>query len=629
MNGSNRPIAAALAGAWLATTAAAQQPNSAPVTLVPAPVAASAPGDLAPGDLAPGDSAPRSIEVGQLPELSIDRIGLTDTVTEMLPDSMWANSDPEFVKSALARLPRKLDSIALRTLALRLLLPPALTPMVPNAGALPPSSETADAEVPAAAPPEDPWLFHARVDALARLGDWTDAVRLINLLPSDKINGALKKTEVDGMIVDGKIDAACTEAQAQLNASPDLHWQKVQVLCQFHTKQDAAAQLGLSLLQEQGIDDPAFFWAAELLQGSRPLTPNGVQKLEPVVLGLLRLAQRAVPDTVLRDGDPTALRFAALMESSSAGTPDEKLTESEKADRARLLQGARVVLAERALALGSLAPDDVAKLYLAVDFSTDVKPPQLTQVAADDPRGRAFMFQLAQAQTVPTARAEVMARAIDLARADRGAKGPSLAVVAQVYSPFITELAPTPDLIWFSGHAVRALTATGAAEAARPWIDLVGQMARTNIEAAEILDSLWPLLHLGGGTTAASSQDLRAWQATQAATGALAQREVLLNLLEAVGDPVTASDWLPVLVGGAKPIDDPHPAVGVWNGLAEAARSARSGDTVTLALIAAGDRGLGQVSPLTLARIIQSLMVAGRALDARALAVEAALAAGL
>lgn len=615
MIGFNRP-ALTLYGVLAASAALAQTaPPAGPVTLVPPPGAATTAAPAA------------TIEVGSLAELGLDRVGLADVVREPLAEDMWANSDPEFVKSALTRLPRKIDSIALRTLALRLLLPPSLTPQSPVA--LAPAMADPAAEPIAASPSiEDPWLFRGRVEALARMGDWTDAARLIDLAPRDKIDPALRKLRVDAMIVAGEIDNACTEAQAQLSTSADSHWQKVQVFCQFNAKQTSAAQLGLSLLREQGDEDPAFFWAAELLQGERPLTPSGVQRLEPVVLGMLRLAQRPVPDPVLREADPTALRFAALMEPAAA-TDGEKMTESERADRLRLLQGARLILAERALSLGSLAAEDVARLYLAVDFSGEVQPPQLTQVAADDPRGRAFMYQLAKAQTVPTARAEVIARAVDLARADRGSKGPMLQTVALTYAGLMAEIGPSPDLIWFAGHAVRLLAAAGQTDAAQPWAELVEQMSRTNIEAGEIADSLWPVRHLNAGPVPASSQDLRAWQATQPVTGALGQREVLLNALEAVGEPVTATDWLPILVAGSRPVSDPHPTVAVWNGLGEAARSGRSGDTVALALIAAGDQGLDKLSPLTQARIIQSLMVSGRAVDARALAVEAVLAAGL
>lgn len=614
MTGFSKAKVALLAFMSAGAAYAQSAPPAGPVTLVP-PTAA-----------APSAAPSGAIEIGALAELGLDRVGLADIVSEPLAEDVWSASDPEFVKSALARLPRKLDSIALRTLALRLLLPPSLTPRAPESVAI--SLEPADAAAPEIQPVGDPWLFRARIEALARLGDWTDAARLIDLAPRDKIDPALRRLRVDAMLVAGEIDNACTETQAELSSAPDSHWQKLQVFCQFHAKQTSAAQLGLSLLREQGDEDPAFFWAADLLQGERPLTPNGVQRLDPVVLAMLRLANRAVPDAVLRDGDPTALRFAALMEPQPP-TDEEKLTESERADRIRLLQGARIVLAERALALGALAAEDVAKLYLAVDFSGEVKPPQLTQVTADDPRGRAFMYQLARAQTVPTARAEVIARAVDLARADRGAKGPTLQTVALSYADLLAEIAPMPDLIWFAGHALRLSTAAGQGAAARPWIELVEQMSRTNIEAGEIADSLWPVRHLSGGLTPATPQDLRAWQATQPVSGALGQREVVLNTLEALGEPVSAADWLPVLVAGSRAVSDPHPSVAVWNGLAEAARNGRAGDAVALALIAAGDQGLDKLSPLTQARMIQSLMVAGRTTDARALAVEAVLAAGL
>jgi hypothetical protein len=579
-------------------------------------------------ETAPSTPTASGITKGALEELGADRIGLLDESSGALPDTMWDGSDPIFVRALLPRLPRKMNSLAMRRLAHGMLLPQSRQPQA----ASDPFAVETDSAAPgeAVAPAETAaWLLEARVVALAAMGDWTNVAALLELVPVDRMTAVLEKIKVDAMLATDKTGAACTEAQAALARAAAEHWQKLQVFCQFNANQTSAAQLGLSLLREQGVDAPAFFWAADLIQGNRPLTPNGLQRLAPLELAMLRKAGRPFPDAVVRDGDPTMLRVLAQMPPPAV--EDEKLNDAEKKDRARLMQEARIVVAERAVAAGSLDPEDLRALYLALDLSQDAQPPQLAQATADSVRARAHMYQLAKAQTVPAARAEVIARAVDLARADRGDKGPDLVVVSRVYAPLLAELAPAPDLIWFSGHAARALLAAGLTDQAAAWVDLARQMARTSIEAAEIADGLWALEHLGalGASSDVTPQAIRSWQATVPAPAAIVSRERLLNLLAALGDPIPAAEWLPVISAPTKPIDAVHPPAHIWQGLALAARDARLGDTVALALVALGEEGPHRSSPLTLHRVIESLIVAGRDGEARALALEAALVQGL
>ncbi|MSO96832.1 MAG: hypothetical protein EXR11_01235 [Rhodospirillaceae bacterium] len=617
-----------LGGAALLLTAPAwgqaAPPRAAPLTLMPP--AAQAP-VAAPASVTPG------ITVGTLDEVGTDRIGLIDESSGALPGTMWQDSDPVFVRSILPQIPRKMPSLAMRKLAQRLLLPQAKQPEAKSdpfaLDVTPTAAEPPTGEAQTAAAQQSAWLLEARLNALAAMGDWNSVAALLELVPQDRVSEAMARLKVDGLLVEGKTDAACTEAQAALARQPDTHWQKLLVFCQFATKQTSAAQLGLSLLREQGVEDPAFFWAAELLQGNRPLTPNGLQRIAPLELAMLRATGRAFPDAVVRDGDPTMLRV--LAEMPLPAIEDEKLTEAEKKDRARLMQDSRIVTAERAAAMGALDPEVVRTLYVALDLSQDTQPVQLAQATADNVRARAYMFQIAKAQTVPTARAEVMAKAIDLARADKGEKGPDLVTVARIYAPFLSELTPSPDLIWFAGHAARGLLAAGARDAALPWFELTRQMSRTSIEAAGIADGLWAVEHMAekGSRGNITPQNIRAWQATIPAAGAIAPRERLLNLLMSLGDPISATDWLPVVTAPVKHAAMTPLSSHLWHALSLAARDANLGDTVALALVALGDDGPTGASPLTLNKVIESLMIVGREDDARALAAEAALVLGL
>ncbi len=71
----------------------------------------------------------------------------------------------------------------------------------------------------------------------------------------------------------------------------------------------------------------------------------------------------------------------------------------------------------------------------------------------------------------------------------------------------------------------------------------------------------------------------------------------------------------------------PRPAL--WFRLEEAARGARKGETVLLSLLALGDGGPAQADPIVLRRVLRALGAVGLEASARALAVEAAVAAGL
>ncbi|MCB2107521.1 MAG: hypothetical protein KDE14_07465, partial [Rhodobacteraceae bacterium] len=384
-----------------------EPPPPAPVVLVP-----SASGG---NSQAGGFSDPTAIAVDNLRDLGIDRIGLMDEFSGGLPASMWAASDPDFVRFALANLPTRVHARAMRTLSRRLLLPGAAPPTrqdyFSTAGSmfgatplpvLPAGSDsTVDGET-ATDESSANWLFEARLDALTAQGAWSDAVALVTLVPVDRQSEKYFKVRADTALVDGNVDAACTEASAGLARTADPYWQKLQVFCQFSAGQNSAAQLGLTLLREQAVQDDEFYWAAELLQGNRPLTPNGLRTLAPLPLAMLKFAGRPLPDGVLRYGDPTALRVAAQMKP--AEPDDEKLTDEERAARMKSALEAQIVLAERAIEVGSLDPQVLRDLYAAVDFSQDPEPPQLTQITPGNVRGRAFIYQLAASQTVPTAR---------------------------------------------------------------------------------------------------------------------------------------------------------------------------------------------------------------------------------
>lgn len=632
------PAALAAAAALLFGVQAFAQ--NAPVSLLPsqsaapdaaAPDAAApappVPDDAIPSDAIPSDAASEpAISSSALEAPSIDRIGLIDAASGGFSADMWRGTDLELLRRILPQLPRRMDSLAQRRLARALLLS-AAAPPASSAPAAPPVVGV-DGAAPVAPAPPSQWLLETRLIGLAAIGNWNDALALMDLVPADQMTEGLRKLRADGYLITGRTNDACGEAQAALSSSGDPYWQKIQVFCNFANNQASAASLGLSVLREQGIQDPLFFWAVDLLNGNRRLSPPNLGRPEPVHLMMLAKAGGPVPDALIQGGDPTTLAVVAGI--APVEDKADKTPAAQKAERRKLAEESRVMVAERAVAAGTLQAENLRLLYRQTNVK-DEPPPALATITVATVRERVHLFQTALAQNVPAARAEVIARAIDLTRADRGRQGPDLITVGQIYAPLIKEISPSPDLVWFSGAAARALIAAGELDAGREWLGLARSMARTSIEAGQIADGLWPIDRLltEGAPDRLPPQALQAWRATAREDVRAQQQGLLLNVLTAVGEPITSADWLTAM-------DDPAPAATmtvtpprIVNGLNLARQGKRVGETAVFALLALGEDGPSSVEPAAMQDVIAALIAVGRERDARTLAVEALLVEGL
>jgi hypothetical protein len=138
-------------------------------------------------------------------------------------------------------------------------------------------------------------------------------------------------------------------------------------------------------------------------------------------------------------------------------------------------------------------------------------------------------------------------------------------------------------------------------------------------------------MHLAGQLEegAWSPQDLVSWwDAIKDHEGAREQATLLFSLLDALGATVPAELWADLLEGPQRAtVALPRPAV--WFRLESAAAEGRTGETVLLALLALGEGGPAQSDPLTLHHVLANLDAINLTAEARALAIEAALAASL
>ena len=251
-----------------------------------------------PRDAPPSDTTRSGIAVGILAAPSPDAMGLIDARGGGFPDTMWQGSQSDTALHLIAQLPHRYVVLSARRLARRFLL-----------SAAPPPPDRAGTAAAGNAPGGA--LLQAQIAALAAMGDWTDALALIDLVPR-RTSGRRRcymRTRIDGLLIEDKIDNARRGAGLALSEKPDAYWQKIQVLCQFAADHGAAAGLTLDLLREQGNEDHGFLWAVEEIQGTIAPPPSdliGADGAVPALtLALLRRSWRGdLPSPLAESDDP-------------------------------------------------------------------------------------------------------------------------------------------------------------------------------------------------------------------------------------------------------------------------------------------------------------------------------------
>ena len=621
-----------------------------------------------------------AIAIRELGEVSSDSLGLIDVMTGGLPVSMWEGTSKELVDLLVPSLPSQVESQATRDLMKRLMLSVArpledatiedvfvdMTAIVPSAiGFVQDEGSTTDAVRTSNQPIQqaDLGILERRVAQLAAMGDWQNVRALVELVPLSAQTENILKIKTDLALIEGGVDSACAEAGERLYASEETYWQKVFAFCQLRDGNVAAAFLTVDLLREQGVEDPVFFWAAEIMAGNRPITPNGIRTLTPLQLAMLRSAGRPFPSQLVRRGDATLLRVLAEAEPLYIAEEDDD--ETIVAERFREALDLRLDAAERAVSLGSLSPEVLRQLYRSEIFEEDLIEEELSElelqidlpspIAEQEPLlpvtdteedtqpefdlddfpvdtvlARARLFKLAEAQAIPTAQAEVISRAIDFARADRGRTGPDVATMGLIYAPLLKDLVPTGDLVWFAGNAARALIAAGELEDGNDWLDLTRTYARTSIEAADVSAAMWPIERQLQPSLINRFTPLRLkrWEETRPSSRLQSDKALILSTLTALGETVTNADWMSLMGREVSQTSD-YPSPHIWNGLDNAANNQRIGETVLMALIALGEEGPAGASPIVLSHVMTTLVRIGLEEEARRFAVEAAIIHGL
>jgi hypothetical protein len=601
-------------------TSLAPATTLAPPALIETPVAAPQTIE-APQSLAPPPSVrarvPLKISVEELEKIDSDSVGTLTEEQGGFGISMWEGTNRSLVEKLLPKLPANSSSRAMRDLMRRLLLsaaksPGSVNPLDHQLASTQPGSVGAALS---AKPEVTGKLLAMRIERLSAMGDVSAVDGLLKVAPNRDSDPALLKNETDVLFFSNDNARACTLVASQIRNVDTSYWQKALIYCQALAGEHDKANLGADLLRETGEKDDVFFGLINSLTGVEKFQIKSLPNPSPLHFSMIRAAKAKLPKDVTSSNNPAVLKIIAT---------------SPNADPAL-----RIDTAERAEAMGALDTDVLRQLYAGVTFTKETLDNALSQASAERTAlSRALLYRKALVERIPTAKAEILREVFKLAR-----EGGLFQSTARVYHHILKDLPATQDLVWFAPEAARALLAAGDGPAAQIWFNVLRTTGIVDEKAAVLRDQLAPLARLTGQMADEdwSTAKLDSWWKAETATSeekpadievAHTRATLLFNILEAMGDPVPVRRW-EALLDGPPQSSTVMPQSALWRMLNQAADEVKPAETVLLSMLALGQSGPTQVNPIVLRQVVMSLRLVGLGPEARALALEAAVAAGL
>jgi len=568
------------------------------------------------------------ITVNRLEAVDPDAIGLIGEDQGGFPLTLWRGAQWSVVSGLMPRMPAGLGSPALRDMARRLLVSRASVPV---------------------GKPLDASLVALRIERLLAMGDVGNALALLKIAPDERRDEALARTRIEALFFDSNNADAC---KAVLNAIRDysgLYWLQAQAFCLALSGSHARASLIADLLRERENEiEKVFFAAIDALAGAKGGESPALTAPSALHLSMMRAAGFRFPAEIVQTAQASVLRVVALAPNAALDI--------------------RLIAAEKAHRIGALTDDEIMRFYMSIPFSkAELSGPISAAEESWAPRTRALLVRAAAVQSVALAKAEVLRRAWQL-----GQERDGYAEIAGTSVPVVAGIEPAAELLWFAKDAARVLFAAGRSARALAWYQIAAADSQRIEEARDAEAVLWPLAVLADpitdtrqntdgensdgagnivvrpvGTNAVpvDAARLQTWfDARQAdaqpdnqpdnqadAQAVSRQAAAFYTLLEATGRSVPDALWQSLLdrpftgdAGGGAGLN------AVWTHSLEAASTdARLGETVLLATVGAGDAGDKSLSLADAARMIVALRRVGLEAEARRLAVETAMAAGL
>lgn len=570
------------------------------------------------------------ITVNRLETVDPDAIGLIGIDQGGFPLTLWQGAEWSVVRALMPRMPAGLGSATLRDMARRLLVSQASVPV---------------------GKPLDASFVALRIDRLLAMGDIGNALALLKIAPNERRDEALARTRIEALYFENNNADACTAVQNAVRDYSGLYWSQAQAFCLALSGAHARAALIADLLRERESEiEKVFFAAIDALAGVAVSESPVLKTPSALHLSMMRAAGFRFPAEIVQTAQAAVLRAVALAPNAALDV--------------------RLVAAEKAHRIGALGDDEILRLYSSIPFSkAELSGPISAAEESWTPRTRALLIRAAAAHSVALAKAEVLRRAWELGKERDG-----YAEISGTSVPVVAGIEPAAELLWFARDAGRVLFAAGLNDRALAWYSIAAADSDRIQEARDAEAALWPLAVLadrlpGDGTPAAQPNSglqsdagensgaavpvapvqtvenaapvngvpldtalLRRWFEARRQADAQAvprQAATFYTLLEATGRSVPAELWQSLLnqpFAGA----EGSGLNGVWtHSIETASTDSRLGETVLLATVGAGDVGDKGLGLADAARMIVALRRIGLQSEARRIAVETAMAAGL
>ncbi|WP_421865495.1 hypothetical protein [Parvibaculum sp.] len=569
----------------------ATTPSSASRTVEPSGPAQFFPAGVQPAEQSvrvlgsvPGRSG-SGIEIGSLSGVDAATAGLLSGQQGFGAD-MWRGASRSDIDSYLSRLPVPMRSPVMSDLARRLLLTGARTPE----GAGNASS-----------------LLATRLNLLIAAGHTQAALQLAEAAGKERSPGVASELARAALAQDNE-KLACDALKDIPPGNDPAHdgmaafSVKLSTYCQIAAGNREIASLTLDLAREEGLDDPLFYsLASEAAAGITLRAP------EPNELGIMdaafyRLAKRDLPENA------TAIAVPALLPSLL----DDRSISAEQ----------KVEAAERAAAYGLINGRQLAAFYRKPRFTNEQMAGLLTSdIPEASPLRRAMIYQSIGSAVAADERIQLF----KLAFATAESAGLYYPTVEALYSE-LSAIEPNDALRPLAPAATRAFIAIGENTKAREWFALVapgGQMLGRDER------ELSGLMRVADGSAndfdgkKLSAEIIADLKSGVKSTQFYAASEAML--LDALGFQLDPAVW-DALLDARGALTGKVPPEALLNRLHAAGARGAVGETVLLALDAAGQAGPGSVHPRASAQAVASLRAVGLESEARRLALEALMA---
>ncbi len=548
-------------------------------------------------------SSESDVTVIDLNQLDPADIGILDEGNGGLSAGLWRGSDRRSIIALLSAVPDSVRSPSLRSLVRKVLLTRAVAPR--EMGTQPSDDDSYG-------------FLRARLERLLKNGYLSDLTPMVDQIPPRVSDPGLTRLRVDALLLSNRFTDACQDARRINQQDDSPYWLKVVAYCRALDGDLDGASFAADVLREMGVEDPLFFELMQRLalydESERQGLPLVAQVREPtpLKLSMLRAANATVPLDALVAASPLTLNAVA----TTSNIPPVQ----------------RLEAAHLAANIGALAPEALAEIYGGAAFSDEEYENALVLVEADlGARGEALAFQSARRSRSRSDRLAYLAAAMDQAESSG-----TYLLQAALNAGVLAAMKPGASDLAFVRHAVRTLLVAGRIERANSWYETLRVRAESgggDLDATSVLLDLWPLMQLTGlNESIPWSENILAlwWQARLVETRAERARkaQLLFSALEAFEKTVPNEQWAELYLGAVSQPND-MPATTYWRSMMAAAQDSRIGETVLLAAIVVGEQSTGEVNAVVLANVLTALRQVGFEQEAYALALEAAVGAGI